>query len=204
MGRSDYWCLFSHCWGKLFLLPCVLANPSDGDRLGWRELQTIVRRHIRRADSRGRREMKSEALQASNAKLATQTRQYRKVIQALTYEGLSPASESSLEEMLAKHPQPPPPSTPPPLPISVPLHCVSRALRSFPSNSVPGPSLLRANHLREATRCLTASCETRALRAIATTVNLLAARGAPPEIALWCHLTSCEKGKWWSQTYHSW
>ena len=54
--------------------------------------------------SRGRREMKPEALQASNvgrARLATQAGQYRKGIQALTSEGLSPASESSLEEMLA-------------------------------------------------------------------------------------------------------
>ena len=196
-------------WRKLFLLPrCVLANPSNGDRLGWREFLTIVRRRIRRWQSgdivalwgeavasvsakshRGRREMKPEALQASNvrrAKLATQAGQYRKGIQALTSEGLSPASESSLEEMLTKHPQSPPPprpSTTPPPPISVPLRCVSRALRSSPSNSAPGPSLLRANHLREATRCPTASCGTRALRAIAATVNLLAAGGAPPEIA---------------------
>ena len=186
----------------------VSANPSNGDTLGWRELLTIVRRRIRRwqsgdivalwgeavasvsakshRGSRGRREMKPEALQASNvrrAKLATQAGQYRKGIQALTSEGLSPASESSLEEMLTKHPPPPRPSTTPPPPISVPLRCVSRALRSFPSNSAPGPSLLRANHLREATRCPTASCGTRALRAIAATVNLLAAGGAPPEIA---------------------
>ena len=157
----------------------VSANPSNGDTLGWRELLTIVRRRIRRwqsgdivalwgeavasvsakshRGSRGRREMKPEALQASNvrrAKLATQAGQYRKGIQALTSEGLSPASESSLEEMLTKHPPPPRPSTTPPPPISVPLRCVSRALRSFPSNSAPGPSLLRANHLREASRLL--------------------------------------------------
>ena len=39
-------------WHKLFLLPrCVIANPSNGDRLGWRELLNIVRRHIRRWQS---------------------------------------------------------------------------------------------------------------------------------------------------------
>ena len=37
--------------------------------------------------------------------------------------------------------------------------------------------------MREATRCPTASCGTRALRAITATVNLLAAGEAPPEIA---------------------
>ena len=86
--------------------------------------------------------------------------------------------------MLVKHPQSPPPSHPltPPL-ISLSYRCVSRALRSFPSDSALGPSLLRANHLREATRCPTASCGTRTLRAITATVNLLAAGEAPPEIA---------------------
>ena len=133
--------------------------------------------------------MKLEALQASNvrrAKLATQAGQYRKGLWALTSEGLASASESSLEEMLAKHPQSPPPSrllTPPPPPISLSYRCVSGALRSFPSDSAPGPSVLRANHQRESTHCPTASCGTRALRAITATVNLLAVGKAPPEIA---------------------
>ena len=36
-------------WLKLFLLPrCVLANPRNGDRLGWRALQEIVRQRIRK------------------------------------------------------------------------------------------------------------------------------------------------------------
>ena len=135
--------------------------------------------------SRGRREMKQEALQASNIRRAKRAAQYRKGIQALTSEGLAPASESSLEEMLAEHPQSPPPprpSTPPLPPISVPPRCVSSDLRSFPSDSAPGPSLLRANHLREATSCPSAGCGTRALRAITATINLLAAGGALPEI----------------------
>ena len=54
--------------------------------------------------SRGRREIKQEALQASNIRHAAQADQYRKGIQALTSEGLAPASESALEETLAKHP----------------------------------------------------------------------------------------------------
>ena len=199
-------------WGKLFLWPrCVLTNPSRGDRLGWRELLTIVRQRIRRwhsgdvvglweeavasvsakpnRGSRSRRETKAEALQASNvrrAKLATQAGRYRKAIQALTSEGLAPPSESSLEEMLAKHPQSPPPPHPSTssLPsISVPIRCVSRALQSFPADSAPGPTLLRANHLKEATRSPTASCGNRALKAITAIVNLLATGGAPPEIA---------------------
>ena len=88
--------------------------------------------------------------------------------------------------MLTQHPQSPLPSlplTPHPPPISLSYRCVSGALRSFPSDSAPGPSLLKANHLREATRCPTASCGKRTLRAITATVNLLAVGQAPPEIA---------------------
>ena len=202
-------------WLKLFLLPrCVLANPRNGDRLGWRALQEIVRQRIRkwqrgeildlweeavasaniklhpgpRGKARGGGK-KPKALQEINvkrAKLAVQAGQYRKGIQALTPEGLAPATESALEEMLAKHPrspQPPLPLLPPPPSISVNAQSVSKALQSFPSDSAPGPSLLRANHLKEAVRCPTASCGQRALRVITATVNLLAAGRAPPEVA---------------------
>ena len=134
-------------WQKLFLLPrCILANPPNGDRLGWRKLQEIVSSRIRkwergdipelweelvsstsskkRVNVKGkseRRESSRESLQAINArraKLATQAGQYRKGIQALTSEGLAPITDSSLEDMLSKHPQYPPrpssPLTPPP------------------------------------------------------------------------------------------
>ena len=53
-------------------------------------------------------------------------------------------------------------------------------IQSFPA---PGPSLLRANHLKETVRCPTASCGQRALRVITATVNLVAAGGVPPEVA---------------------
>ena len=136
-----------------------------------------------------RRETSPESLQAINirrAKLATQAGQYRKGIQALTSEGLAPTSESTLEIMRAKHTQSPPsqrPSAPTPPPITVSSTLISKVLHSFPSDSSPGPSLLRANHLKEAISCPSAACGTRALRALSELVNLLAAGRAPEQVA---------------------
>ena len=135
------------------------------------------------------RETSPESLQAINirrAKLATQAGQYRKGIEALTSEGLAPTSESTLEIMRAKHPQSPPPqrpSAPTPPPITVSSTLVSKVLLSFPSDSSPGPSLLRANHLKEAISCPSAACGARALRAPSELVNLLAAGRAPEQVA---------------------
>ena len=88
--------------------------------------------------------------------------------------------------MHAKHLQSPPPqrpSAPTPPPISVSSTLVSKALHSFPSDSSPGPSLLRANHLKEAISCPSAACGVCALRAISELVNLLAAGRAPEQVA---------------------
>ena len=117
-----------------------------------------------------------EALQFSNAqcaRLATQAGQFRKAIQALTSEGLAPVSDDFLDEMLAIHPQhscPSQPSTPAPPSVVILERIVAKALQSFPSDSAPGPSLLRANHIKEAICCPTADCGVRALRAITSTV----------------------------------
>ena len=103
--------------------------------------------------------------------------------------------------MLSKHQQspfPPSPSTPPPPPTFINEADVVKALRSFPGDSAPGPSLLRTNHLREAIHCPTPDCGNKALRAISGTVNLLCASRAPSEVvphlcgATW--LASCKKG----------
>ena len=88
--------------------------------------------------------------------------------------------------MYAKHPQSLPPqcpSAPTPPPISVSSTPISKALHSFPSDSSPGPSLLRANNLKEAISYPSAACGAHALRAISELVNLLAAGRAPEQVA---------------------
>ncbi len=55
-------------------------------------------------------------------------------------------------------------------------------MRSFPTDSAPGPSLLRANHLKEAVFCPTPDRGNKTLREITITVNLLCAGSIPPDV----------------------
>ena len=85
--------------------------------------------------------------------------------------------------MRAKHPQSDPPlvpTTPPPPPIEVSTEDVVGALRlSFPTGSAPGPSGLRANHLKEAVFCPSLNKANNALLCLTRVVNLLCAGKAP-------------------------
>ena len=55
-------------------------------------------------------------------------------------------------------------------------------MRSFPRDSSPGPSLLRANHLKEAILCPSPDSGNKALQAITGTVNHLCAGCIHPEV----------------------
>ena len=57
-----------------------------------------------------------------------------------------------------------------------------KAICSFPSDSAPVPSLLRANHLKEAILCPSPLCGNKALRAITSTVNHLCAGRIHPDV----------------------
>lgn len=193
------------------MLPrCILMSPMNGNRVPWRETLKTVRGRISRWQSgdimglwtdllaaiskytrhlrKPKAQLHPSALRTSNArraKRAIEAGQYRKGIQALMSDGLAPASSEVLNEMLAKHPQsplPPTPSSPtPPSPIINEAEIV-KALRSFPGDSAPGPSLLRANHLKEAISCPSPHCGHSALQALTKTVNLLCAGRGPPEV----------------------
>ena len=196
-------------WTKLFLAPkCLLASPIRGNRLGWREIQSLVLSRIRHwesgdiaalwqlslAESRSRSQRHSPstsrkaALQSSNArraKHAVEAGKFNKAIRALTFEGLASASEEVFEEMLRKHPQasvPFLPVGPVPEPAEIPEAGVKRALMTLPGNTVPGPSGLRANHLKEAVLCPSPTHGSAVLSALSGLVNCLAAGQAPRSI----------------------
>ena len=136
-------------WSRLFMLAkCVLASPTTGHRLRWREILKRVKSRLQRwadgdlmslwsealVDGRSlakRRDQSASASSSGNfwrAKLAVQDGQYTKAIRALTSEGLASPSPEVLQEMQNKHPQAPPltchPAQSPPL-----LHS-----RSLPSS----------------------------------------------------------------------
>ena len=190
------------------MLPrCVLSSPANGDRLRWREILQLVRGRIRRWKSgdvmglwsdhlanevirakRHRGRKSPDTVRSSNvrrAKRAIEAGQFRKAIQALTSDGLATPSCEIFPEMLAKHPQSPLPpslSSPPPPSISFTGAQVLHALRSFPSDSAPGPSRLSAIHLKEAVFCPSPERGDKVLQAITATVNLLSAGRAPPDV----------------------
>ena len=130
----------------------------------------------------------SEDLRTANARWArhaAQAGQYWKAIQALTSESLASPSDKVYTEMLFKHPQsPPPPCFPTIIPPSIDTveGLVAKAIRSFPSGSAPGPSLLRANHLKEAITCPSPECGLQFLKVLTSVVKLLAVGLAPHEV----------------------
>ncbi len=191
------------------MLPrCILANPARGGRTHWRETQKLVKSRIRRWQNGEFSALWDEVLadwdcqvrkkkpkkppreslrkvNARRARRAVEDGQYRKAIQALSSEGLANVSPKVLEEMLAKHPQSAPPPIPPdpsPSPPNISEEEVLKALRSFPGGSAPGPSSLRANHLREAVLCPSPDRAARALRALSGLVRILCAGRAPQEV----------------------
>ena len=190
------------------LAKCVLANPPRGGRSHLRDTLKLVQSRIQRwkegdllglwseasAGLRARstrskaKTASAESLRRSNAtraRRAVEEGQYKKALQAFTSMGLAQLSSEVYNEMLAKHPQSdplPPPATAPPPPVHVSPEEVARGLRSFPTGSAPGPSGLRANHLKEAVFCSSPHRAYLTLQCLTGVVNHLCAGKAPQAV----------------------
>ena len=125
------------------------------------------------------RERKVEFQRESNVRRARQAiedGQYKKAIQALMSDSVAQVSVEVLNEMLAKHPRAratPTPTGPVPHTVQFAVEDVVRALRSFPNGTAPGPSSLRANHLKEAVFCPSQGRVLTLFRSCATLLMLL-------------------------------
>ena len=125
------------------------------------------------------------AFNAARARCFVEEGQYRKASQALTSHGLAVPDEDSLEVMLQKHPQVPPPdlpNSPPPAAPSLSKSVVKRAVTSFSPGTAPGPSGLRASHLAEAISCPTPSRAQASLSTLSQFSSLLVSGNVPPEV----------------------
>ena len=108
-------------------------------------------------------------------------------------------SNEVVDDMLAKHPQSPPPSlhsgpasSPPPIPEAL----VFGVVRSFLTGLAPGPSGLRASHLRETVLCPCLAYATQAIQSLTDVARTLSAGEIPSEVvphlcgayllAAWC------------------
>jgi hypothetical protein len=131
-----------------------------------------------------------DVVQSNNlrrARLAAQQGQYHKAVQALSSQGVAQSSSEVKHEMLQKHPQSAPPTIPPaPLPSQVKFDssAVVKALLSFPAGTAPGPSGLRASHLKEAVSCPSPNRSSSFVQGLTNLVNSLCANTLPPEISI--------------------
>ena len=134
-----------------------------------------------------------------HARQAIEDGQYKKAIQVLMSDGVAQASAEVLNEMLAKHPQAgaiPTPTGPVPRPVQFAVEDVVRALRSFPNGTAPGPSSVRANHLKEAVFCPSQGRATYALQKLYNFINVLSAgrvRSAVAPLLCGATLFACNK-----------
>ena len=167
-------------WKKLFMLPrCILYSPPRSSRSFWRDNARLVKQRLRSWKAGEFNELWIEVCKAfsnprarnnhnpnddlalcrSNAfraRRAIQDGQLHKALQFLASCGVTSVSDEVCAELLAKHPQSPPPPIPPfptPDPLSVQDIIVQQCVSSFPTGTSPGPSGLRASHLLEALRC---------------------------------------------------
>ena len=207
-------------WVKFFMLArCILANPPRGGRSHWRDTQKAVRSRIAKWKAGQLLELWDDILVENNrlknifekrinspvhgnihrARRAVVDGQFRKALQTLSSAGFAPSSSDVYDAMLSKHPQsapPPIPSTPVPPAIQVSELDVVRALQSFPNGTAPGPSSLRANHLKEAVFCPSPIKSDFALKGLMGVINLLAAGRAPRNIIPFlcgASLLACQK-----------
>ena len=110
--------------------------------------------------------------------------QYSKAAQALNSAGISAHTRIAYQAMKDKHPRGPSPSPRSPAPETPPLRVSSeqvlKAVNSFHPGTAPGPSGLRAEHVKEAVRSFK---EERSLTALSNFTNNLLAGALPPDVA---------------------
>ena len=149
----------------------------------WEDLVACVR-----AGSKPKSAPSVEAVKCGNSTCACQAvadGQYRKALQCLTSAGIASTTEDVIAKMTEKHPSAAPPLMPPdPVPPSVTVtdSDVIKALRSFPTGTAPGPSGLRATHLKEAVLCPSPDRANYALSNLTKFINQLCAGQDSPSI----------------------
>ncbi len=104
-------------WSALFMLAkCILASPSQGHRLRWRDILNLVwvagetvtmnpygKKQLVQSLSKRLQSPPANPRNVIRAKQAAQDGLYSKAIQALNSTGLAPLSDVVFQEMLTKH-----------------------------------------------------------------------------------------------------
>ena len=129
-----------------------------------------------------------EERNAARATRLAQQGEYTRAIQSLVSTGLAQHTQHNAREMQAKHPPAAHPPTFQPQHADTPQMSftsdqVMKGILSFRKGSAPGPSGLRAEHLRAATQSAPPNRRAKALEAVSRLVNVMAAGDVPEEVA---------------------
>ena len=121
-------------------------------------------------------------------KLSKYQGEYTRAVQRLLSTGLADHSRANTKLMQAKHPSATQPSSFRPQPSDTPQLSftsdqVLKSILSFRKGSAPGPSGLRAEHLRAATQSAPPNRRARALEAVTRLVNIMSAGDVPDLVA---------------------
>ena len=141
----------------------------------------------RRKKKQPQEEVTQEVRNARRSLKLIKEGQYTRAAQALVSPGLAEQSRATVSTMESLHPQCPriipretEPSSPP---MRFSHEQVVKAVMTFKAGSAPGPSGLRAEHLKAATKSAPANRTDKAVEALTKMVNVLAAGQLPEEAA---------------------
>ena len=132
-------------------------------------------------------DLSQEELNTRRASSLAQQGQFTRALQSLCSAGLAQHNRAALNEMQAKHPPAAQPSTfqqqsdTPQMLFSTAQ--VVKAIKSFRKGSAPGPSGLRAEHLKATIKCHAPNRSDRAAEAISKLVNVMGGGKVPDEVA---------------------
>ena len=129
-----------------------------------------------------------EERNGSRATRLAQQGEYTRAVQSLLSSGLADHSRANVIQMQSKHPAATQESSFRPQQSDIPQQSftadqVMKGIKSFRKGSAPGPSGLRAEHLRAATQSAPPNRRVKALEAVTRLVNIMSAGDVPKEVA---------------------
>ena len=198
-------------WSILFAAPkCILAAPKRGGSDHQRQTAAIIKQRAERwrkgeinelwmeasAPLEPRRKGRQNLTPAEQLPQAdynkrrclrlVQDGQYSRGVQSLSSRGIDQSSTEAFKAMQDKHPfaaAPSPLATEPSPSLSLDVAKVKKAIFSFKAGTAPGPSGLRAEHLKLALQAPTPARGDNCASILTNFVNLMASGKLPPSIA---------------------
>ena len=180
-------------WRELLMLPqCLLCPPARGGKRHAKAAAAFTRDRIQRwlegerlslwaSRPSPKRKPHGAPSAAERRDMATSLGREgfdKKACAALLSKGLCPPTAENAQVLEALHPSRPSPAARALQELPVPL--VARCLRAFPAETAPGPSGLRAQHLRDA--CV-AGCHDALIVQLTAVLNVMVQGRAPPCVA---------------------